>query len=48
LYLPVFDIYNANTTEPLNSVIRQAIKKRKVYQTDDPVQKVIYLAIKDA
>ena len=32
----------------LNSVIRQAIKKRKVFPTDDSVRKVIYLAIKDA
>jgi transposase-like protein len=32
----------------LISVIRAAIKKRKVFQTDDSVRKVIYLAIKDA
>ncbi|EHX7037851.1 transposase, partial [Salmonella enterica subsp. enterica serovar Agbeni] len=30
------------------SVIRAAIKKRKVFPTDDSVRKVIYLAIKDA
>jgi len=30
------------------SVIRQAIKKRKVFPTDDSVRKVIYLAIGDA
>ena len=29
----------------LNSVIRQAIKKRKVFPTDNSVRKVIYLAI---
>jgi len=29
-------------------VIRAAIKKRKVFTTDDSVRKVIYLAIKDA
>ncbi|ENQ7981951.1 transposase, partial [Escherichia coli] len=32
----------------LNSVIRAAIKKRKVFPTDDSVRKVVYLAIKDA
>jgi putative transposase len=37
-----------NAIELLNSVIRQAIKKRKVFPTDDSVRKVIYLAIKDA
>jgi len=38
-------IYTTNATESLNSVIRQAIKKRKVFPTDDSVRKVIYLAI---
>lgn len=32
----------------LNSVIRQAIKKRKLFPTDDSVRKVIYLAIEAA
>ncbi|CNL85805.1 IS256 family transposase [Yersinia aldovae] len=41
-------IYTTNAIESLNSVIRQAIKKRKVFPTDDSVRKVIYLAIKDA
>ncbi|ELO0596453.1 IS256 family transposase [Salmonella enterica] len=41
-------IYTTNAIESLNSVIRAAIKKRKVFPTDDSVQKVIYLAIKDA
>ncbi|MFU9135721.1 transposase, partial [Erwinia tasmaniensis] len=41
-------IYTKNAIESLNSVIRQAIKKRKVFPTDDPVRKVIYLAIRDA
>lgn len=41
-------IYTTNTIESLNSVIRAAIKKRKVFPTDDSVRKVIYLAIKDA
>ncbi|WP_180174900.1 IS256 family transposase [Acinetobacter sp. YH01022] len=38
-------IYTTNAIESLNSVIRQAIKKRKVFPTDDSVRKVIYLAI---
>lgn len=38
-------IYTTNAIESLNSVIRQAIKKRKVFPMDDSVRKVIYLAI---
>jgi putative transposase len=41
-------IYTTNAIESLNSVIRAAIKKRKVFPTDDSVRKVIYLALKDA
>ncbi|ECA1330158.1 transposase, partial [Salmonella enterica subsp. enterica serovar Leatherhead] len=41
-------IYPTNAIESLNSVIRAAIKKRKVFPTDDSVRKIIYLAIKDA
>ncbi|MBW4238438.1 IS256 family transposase [Enterobacter roggenkampii] len=41
-------IYTTNAIESLNSVIRVAIKKRKVFPTDDSVRKVVYLAIKDA
>ncbi|EHK4824024.1 IS256 family transposase [Salmonella enterica subsp. enterica serovar Abony] len=41
-------IYTTSAIESLNSVIRAAIKKRKVFPTDDSVRKVIYLAIKDA
>ncbi len=41
-------IYTTNAIESMNSVIRQAIKKRKVFPTDDSVRKVIYLAIMDA
>ncbi|MFV8799376.1 IS256 family transposase [Yersinia sp. LJYL362] len=41
-------IYTTNAIKSLNSVIRAAIKKRKVFPTDDSVRKVIYLAIKDA
>ncbi|CDH31398.1 transposase (fragment) [Xenorhabdus bovienii str. Intermedium] len=38
-------IYTTNAIESLNSVIRHAIKKRKVFPTDDSVKKVIWLAI---
>ncbi len=38
-------IYTTNVIESLNRVIRQAIKKRKVFPTDDSVRKVVYLAI---
>ncbi|STV63693.1 putative transposase within prophage [Klebsiella pneumoniae subsp. rhinoscleromatis] len=41
-------IDTTNAIESLNSVIRAAIKKRKVFPTDDSVRKVIYLALKDA
>jgi transposase-like protein len=32
----------------LNSVIRKALKKRKLFPTDDAAKKVIYLAVKEA
>lgn len=35
-------IYTTNAIESLNSVIRLAIKKRKVFPTDDSVKKVDY------
>ncbi|EIH6589623.1 transposase, partial [Shigella boydii] len=38
-------IYTTNAIESLNSVIRHAIKKRKVFPTDDSVKKVVWLAI---
>lgn len=41
-------IYTTNAIESLNSVIRQAIKKRKVFPTDESARKVIYLAVQDA
>lgn len=41
-------IYTTNAIESLNSVIRHAIKKRKVFPTDDSARKVIYLAIQGA
>ncbi len=41
-------IYTTNAIESLNSVIRKAIKKRKLFPSDDSAMKVIYLAIMDA
>ncbi len=41
-------IYTTNAIESLNSVIRKAIKKRKLFPTDDSAKKVIYLAIREA
>jgi len=41
-------IYTTNAIESLNSVIRKAIKKRKLFPTDDSAIKVVYLAINDA
>ena len=41
-------IYTTNAIESLNSVIRHATKKRKIFPTDDSVRKVVYLAIEAA
>ncbi|WP_026052775.1 IS256 family transposase [Gayadomonas joobiniege] len=41
-------IYTTNAIESLNSVIRKAIKKRKIFPSDDSARKMVYLAIKDA
>jgi len=41
-------IYTTNAIESLNSVIRKATRKRKVFPTDDSARKVIYLAIQVA
>ena len=41
-------IYTTNAIESLNSVIRKAIKKRKLFPNDDAAKKVVYLAIQDA
>jgi len=41
-------IYTTNAIESLNSVIRKAIKKRKLFPSERSAQKVIYLAIMDA
>lgn len=41
-------IYTTNAIESLNSVIRKAIKKRKLFPSDESAQKVVYLAIQQA
>lgn len=41
-------IYTTNAIESLNSVIRKATKKRKLFPTDDSAKKVIYLATQQA
>ena len=41
-------IYTTNAIESLNSVIRKAIKKRKLFPSDDAATKVVYLAIQQA
>jgi transposase-like protein len=41
-------IYTTNAVESLNSVIRAATKRRKVFPTDESAKKVIYLAIEQA
>ena len=41
-------IYTTNAIESLNSVIRKAIKKRKIFPSDDSARKMVYLAITEA
>ena len=41
-------IYTTNAIESLNSVIRHATKKRKIFSSDDSARKVIYLAVMNA
>lgn len=41
-------IYTTNAIESLNSVIRKATKKRKVFPTEESAKKVVYLAIRQA
>ena len=41
-------IYTTNAIESLNSVIRKAIKKRKLFPNDDAARKVVYLATMEA
>lgn len=37
-----------NAIESLNSIMRKAVKKRKLFQADDSAMKVIYLVIHEA
>ncbi|ADD67451.1 transposase mutator type [Denitrovibrio acetiphilus DSM 12809] len=54
--IPLFDypdeirkiIYTTNAIESLNSVIRKAIKNRKIFPSDKSAFKVVYLAMKQA
>lgn len=41
-------IYTTNAIESLNSVIRKAVKNRKIFPTDESAMKVIYLATEAA
>jgi len=41
-------IYTTNAIESLNSVIRKAIRKRKLFPSDSSAQKVVYLAVQEA
>jgi len=41
-------IYTTNAIESLNSVIRKATKKRKLFPNDESAKKVVYLAIQQA
>ena len=41
-------IYTTNAIESLNRVIRKAIKKRKLFPSDDSARKVVYLAVQQA
>ena len=40
--------YTTNAIESLNSVIRKAIRNRKIFPNDQSALKIIYLAIKNA
>ncbi|MFT6802765.1 MAG: putative transposase, partial [Salibacteraceae bacterium] len=41
-------IYTNNAIESLNSVIRKALKKRKIFPSDDSAKKMVYSAITKA
>ncbi len=41
-------IYTTNAIESLDSVIRKATKKRKLFPTDDAALKVVYLEVNQA
>ena len=38
-------IYTTNAIESLNSVLRSAVNKRKVFPSDESAKKVVYLAV---
>jgi transposase-like protein len=54
--IPLFDypdeirkiIYTTNAIESLNSVIRKAIKNRRIFPNDESAMKIVYLAIQKA
>ncbi|MEZ5453061.1 MAG: IS256 family transposase [Thiothrix sp.] len=41
-------IYTTNAIESLNSVVRKAVKKRKVFPNEDSAKKVLFLAMQQA
>lgn len=41
-------IYTTNAIESLNSVVRKAVRKRKLFPSDAAAKKVVYLAINEA
>ncbi len=41
-------IYTTNAIESMNSVVRKAIKKRKLFPTDDSAMTVVYLTVQQA
>ena len=41
-------IYTTNAIESLNSVIRKATERRKLFPSDQSAMKVVYLAIEQA
>ena len=41
-------IYTTNAIESLNSVVRKAVAKRKLFPSDEAAKKVVFLAIQDA
>jgi transposase-like protein len=41
-------IYTTNAIESLNSVVRKAVNKRKVFTNEDAAKKVVFLAIEQA
>jgi len=41
-------IYTTNAIESLHSVVRKAVRKRKLFPTEDAAMQVAYLAIMEA